>query len=495
MKRKVSISFFFSLLLSIAFSLSLYGQQKLNYGIQWEVPETEIQAKKELTLFQKTGITHILANGIIPYNLMDVLASYDFDVTIQLPYTYVIEDELVDYLPEIAQSYKDYTIYYESFSDVTTLSLFHVAELNKNMVLNTLPEFDKSYPTRFNNTYIQIAGLDFPDLDAPGRISPVWLASSPSHIQHSDSLSYSKYLLFSKEPYSYAHFSRFIEPIDSGLIFIPDSYFWSGLDDTLPIDSVITATIQNPGKLFDRTSHTEAQSYPNLIIFSLVITIMIFGIHYGFEPNYRKSLSRYFGAHIFFVDDIGERRIRLGTSLLLVMLVQALLFAIAKTFFLQYTLSPVQHEILTYHLPWLTFASTTFFGSLILNGVVMLLFMLICGLWIYLAFPTLQQIYQSFLLFLWPLHLTIPIIFLYVISVLAGFSEFMAATLIVLYLIVIFGSFILTFFDMIKIERKASLLTIYLTTFIPYLIILCGVLFYLFPTFYIYDLIGMIFSL
>lgn len=495
MKRIASISFFLSLLLTIACTTNLFGQQKLYYGIKWEVPETEAQAKKELTHFQQTGITHILADGIIPYNLMDVLSAYDFDVTIQLPYTYVIEGELEDYLPEITKTFKDYTIYYEGFSDVRTLSLFHVAELNKNMVFNVLPNFAQSYSSRFSITYIQIPDLDFPHSEVSEKISPVWLATSPSHLQHSDSQNSSAYLLFANNSYSYSEFSRFIEPVDSGLIFIPDSYYWSGLEAELPIDSVISATVHYPGKMFDRSSHAETTSYPNLIIFSLVVTILIFGIHYGFEPNYRKSLSRYFGAHIFFVDDIGERRIRLGTSLLLVMLVQALLFAIAKTFFLQYTLSPIQHEILTYHLPWLTFASTTFFGSLILNGVIMLLFMLICGLWIYLAFPTLQQIYQSFLLFLWPLHLTIPVVFLYVISVLADFPELLSATLIVLYLIIIFGSFILTFIDMIRVERKVSLPVIYLTTFIPYLIIVSVVLFYLFPTFYIYDLIGMIFSL
>lgn len=495
MRRLLSISFLFAFLITLFPADSLYSQSSLSYGIKWDVPDEESRAKKELTLFQQTGITHLMVEGIVPYNLMDIISAFDFDITVQLPYIYIIEDEFRDHYLTIAEDYKDYSIYYDEFSDVTALSLFYVADLSNENLYNLLPELAKIYPTRFDLTYVQIPALNSSAIASDDKISPVWLTIAPRDMKHEHVSDSKRFILFEDEEYSYSHLSRFIEQTDGGLIYLTDAYFWSGLEAELPVDSVISATIQDANKLFDRTSEKKENEYPNLIIFSLVFTILIFGVHYGFEPNYRKSLSRYFGAHIFFVDDIGERRIRLGTSLLLVMLVQALLFAIAKTFFLQYTLTPLQHEILTSHLPWLTFASTTFFGSLILNGVVMLLFMLICGLWIYLAFPTLQQIYQSFLLFLWPLHLTIPVVFLYVISVLTNVSEFLSASLIVLYLIIVFGSFILTFFDMIRIEKKTSLPVIYLTTFIPYLIILSVVLLYLFPSFYIYDLIGMIFSL
>lgn len=466
------------------------------YGIHWEYPENIFEAEDQLTRFQRIGISTIIVDGILPYDIMDVLSRYDFEVIVQLPYYFITGEDLGDRYQHISRDITDYSIYYSSFDDVKSLSLFFVGDQSEDLFNAYLQNILDRVNVQQNLTFIQ-PHWDFAPEQTLSEIydtTPILLFDYEISISKQFPASSSTIYLYADHPYRYNEFSSVIAARDSCLIIIESSYFFSGIDPPSgpAIDSVITATIRDANTIFDRPVSSSTSDYPDLLVLIMVITLLGFGVHYGFEPNYRKSISRYFGAHSFFVVDIVEKRIRFGTSLILIMLVQSILFGVMKTFVLNYTLSPLQFDALHTHLPWITFASSTMLGSIALNALVFLVFILFCTSWLNLTFKGIHQFYQAVTLYLWPLHLAIPVSLIYMITIITDYSDLVSGILLTIYAALILLCFILASSDLIRTDRSTSLTRALSWSIIPYSLLFLFLLFYLFPALNMYDLINLI---
>ncbi len=231
------------------------------------------------------------------------------------------------------------------------------------------------------------------------------------------------------------------------LLFIFDWewFVYNVADDTLPAE-VIREYATNPDAVFPNPSEEDDPLQANTLILILLLLWGTFIVHYVFVPPYQKSLNRYFLNHNFFVGDIIYRRLRIGFPNLIVLFQQALLAGIFVNGLLFHHLSDLGREALTNNLVFLdslpgpvmtfTIATTT---VLILNTLFIL--------WIYLAHRHLQSITQISVILLWPQHLNLIIISTLIALLAAGISGMIISILIVLYLIVLFGSYLLASID------------------------------------------------
>lgn len=212
------------------------------------------------------------------------------------------------------------------------------------------------------------------------------------------------------------------------------------------ISEVIEAYATDPDAVFPNPAEEDNGIQANILILILLILWGSVIVHYVFVPPYQKSLYRFFLTHSFFVADIIYRRIRIGFPNIIVLLQQGLLAGVFVNGILFHYLSDLGREAITHNLlflseipnPLTTFL-LAFFGVISLN----LLFML----WIYLVHRHIQAFTQIAVIVLWPQHVNLLFISLMMALLAAGITGGIITVLSILYVIVLFGSFLLAAID------------------------------------------------
>ena len=275
----------------------------------------------------------------------------------------------------------------------------------------------------------------------------------------------------SSDYYNLRHLQSLFQTVrdDSDIVlYLNGKWLQNTLNNHPNFKSVITAYATEPNAVFSNPPVGRPPVSPGYTIIVLIIIWLITAIHYGFEPNYRKSMIRYFGNHRFFIDDIQERVLRFANSNIIVMLIQALTGALFLITFFHFFISDSGFRAITAHYPDLDFLGGSDVQLFFIGFMTILTFNLVGSLWIFISCPDFPQYNQVLTLFLWPQHLNLLLLSLLVTLTTAYQSPFVIYLCGILYIIVLLSSFLAASADVYLYTQNKGFFLI--KTVLPYLV-------------------------
>ncbi len=223
-----------------------------------------------------------------------------------------------------------------------------------------------------------------------------------------------------------------------------------------------------------------------LVIFLLILWVTI-AIHYSFEPNYRKSLVRFFTTHHFFVDDVMEHLTRLSNSNFIAFITQTFIGGMFVYTLAQTAFTTTGFRALIFHYPLLGFLDHSMLSLFFLGLAGVLIYNLVCIAWVYFGVTGIEFPGQAITLYTWPQHLNFILITIMVTLLLSGSPVFIIYVLGLLFIFVVLSSFYLSAFDTARYSKSSFLQ--HLKTTIPHFIIVLSVLLWLLTQTQIIDVI------
>ena len=276
----------------------------------------------------------------------------------------------------------------------------------------------------------------------------------------------------SSDYYDLHHLQSLFQTVrgDSSIVlYLNGKWLQNTLNNHSNFKSVITSYATEPNAVFSNPPVGHPPVKPGYTIIVLMIIWLITAIHYGFEPNYRKSLIRYFGYHRFFIDDIQERVLRFANSNIIVMLIQALTGALFLITFFHFFISDTGFQAITAHYPALDFLGGSDVQLFFIGFMTILVFNLIGSLWIFISSPDFPLYNQVLTIFLWPQHLNLLLLSLLVTFTTAYQSPFLIYLCGILYVIILLSSFLAASADVYIYTQNKGIF--FIKTVLPYLVL------------------------
>lgn len=228
----------------------------------------------------------------------------------------------------------------------------------------------------------------------------------------------------------------------------------------------------------------------NWAVIMLMIVLGSYIVHYRYQPVYKKSISRYFTNHKFFVDDILEYRTRSFWPGITLLTQHAFLSGLVAYLASMIFFSSTGLQTLFYHLPLLTLFGTSSFSFFIWGFLTASILQGFSVLWIFILNKKLKAVVQAIHLYCWPLHVNLFVVVLMVSIYSATPDSGFLRLLIFLFPTVWFISFNVAAIDAAKALRGTNIVYLLLTVGI-HVIMISALIFYLFYTPLIYKLVSL----
>lgn len=181
----------------------------------------------------------------------------------------------------------------------------------------------------------------------------------------------------------------------------------------------------------------------NWAVLFLFLIWAAFIVHFRFFPNYQKAVFRYFYSHPFFIVDIFERHLRFGKTALFLLVHFTLAGGVIVLVTVRHLFAGTAHEALLHYIPFAESDTAVF----IMSCAFLLVFKLLCIVWVSSASFRADIFSQAASLYVWPFHLNL--LFLTLIVVLDASGTFPVTITVVfgLFLLNLVMAFILTGLD------------------------------------------------
>ncbi len=169
----------------------------------------------------------------------------------------------------------------------------------------------------------------------------------------------------------------------------------------------------------------------------LLILWLSFSVNYRFNPNYNRTVVRYFMNHEFMVDDILNRRIIMRFSTVVMMLQTALLCGITFSSGIYALTGDTGRTALGHFYPILS-TDAGLFAFFFMAG---LAFSVISWLWLVACCFRQDILSQAATLMLWHMHLAFPLVTILVTVVISGFNGWIVTTLSAAFILLMLSGF------------------------------------------------------
>lgn len=470
-----------------------FAQSEL--GIVWNVPRNESDALKDLDEFRELGAKNLLIQQKISNELRDTLAKSPFNLYISIPINYPTAKDFSRYASEYYQEYRDYIHYYDSLSTVKAYGLFQNGDIT----------------SRKFNLNLKILNAKVHEITK----KPVFFIQSSQSEMEKDTTDLSVVSIIIPQPNTDTIGIQFTDRT-AGIYFKPVS---SGYFNSEQLYELLTKTRRNktvPLFLNSEWVKSVTKSHPEmvqvfkdythglpvlistrpsrhfdvsesiLVLFLLILWVTI-AVHYSFEPNYRKSVIRFFTTHHFFVDDVMERLTRLSNSNLIVFAIQVFIGGVFLYTVGQTAFTSTGFSALIYHYPMFGFIDHSMLTLFFLGLAATLIYNLICIAWVYFGVTDIGFPGQAITLYSWPQHVNIVLITIMITLRVSNGPAMIIYILALLYVVIVFSSFYLSVFDTTRLNKKSYIQ--HLKTTIPHFLIILALLFWLLSNTQIIDVI------
>jgi len=440
-----------------------------HFGVIWNFPDDIITARRELITFQKVGYTAIHLEQLPPVNVLELLNQFDFDISIMLPLKHLTLSRLKASSTQIEVQLYDYSYYLKDYQRVKQVGLYTTGQVySKEMAKELLAFYNSqkdSFP--FSMFYVHIETIEN---TIPKEIP--WFVLSHGEkkipIYKEDRI---KAILFADKDtlITNRQLQNLVHDAKGRIIYLPsDLVLNSSFRDKQ--EQEIVNFIKYPGHIIPIEKNIEEPNNPDYLVMMFWLCVLVFGLHFSIDPNFRKSISRYFFAHGFFATDIMENRVRFRLSSLIAAITQSVLTGTLSILLFNYILSSDSIEVITDYFPYMEFWTHNLVGLFFFGFLHHFLLIMILVIWLFAGFTEFKSIMQPATLVIWPQALNF---FIAVIIVNAFFNDLdgkWIGAFYLLYLFVIVVSFILACKDVFTAGKKVSPKDHFKTT-VPYLAI------------------------
>lgn len=484
-KRLLLLLLAFSLLTLSGLLFPRFAFSQGSLGVVWKVPESESQAVDNLQIFKKAGIKYLIINSNVSPQIVDTIQAYSFKIYVNIPVLYPTTVDLQQKDSQYFQKYQEAIHRFNKYKSVEAFGLFENGELSSEMFNRRINIYLKRLESLTSKKlfYLQNYNEQIPS-DTSFAFN-IQLINEYSSVPKFNDISIRKIRGFYFNPIE----RHFYEPRKITHLFnwaqsakVPVFLNATWLLNVIQKHHDFTFALKDylNGSPLILSSVKPSQRYDigkSVTVFFLLIIWGILALHYYFEPNYGKSVNRYFTTHNFFVDDVMDRLTRLPNSNLIILVLQGVIGGMFFYTLGKATLSDSGFQSLIQHYPILGILDGNFFSLFIFGFLLITLYNIICIIWIFFGVSEVKFIGQALTIFTWPQHLNILLITVMITfwtSNLAGIFFLIPA---VLFLSVIIFSFYITVFDTARFSNKKFIQ--HLKTTIPHFIILAGLIYLL----------------
>lgn len=322
-------------------------------GLIWELPDTEIQIKAEAQFFYDNGFNHVYLIGLPNQSTLSLLRNYQMNILVQLPIYYlttisatgksVTYQKAIDETWDVIRTYPyltGYSIFYEGMVHnpdfMSIIATWRPSGIGDNAVYYTSTLTPREGYFAPLNRLALAQTLDNGLKEALLNREAMVIVRPASEIDES---LYDWYQLFRSD--------------GTGRVYFPASKIMAGQGNSNAFLDLVNAMRNDPAFILP-SEITEVESNEDglTVLFFLVLCVVI-GVHYSFDPTYRKSLHRFFQSNRFFVEDLVQRRLKLSFSNYLVGFYICVLYGVASMSIAEFSVKESGFKMITHFLPYI----------------------------------------------------------------------------------------------------------------------------------------------
>jgi len=438
------------------------------FGVIWNYPDDIISARRDLITFQKVGYTSIHLEQLPAVNIIELLNQFDFDVSIMLPVKHLTLSRLKETAPNIEVQLFDYSFYLKDYKCVKKIGLFSTGQVYSEEMAK---EFLAFYNSQMNSFPFSLFYVHKETIEntIPNEIPWFVLSHAEKKLPIYKENRIKAVLYADKDTViSNRQLQNLVNDAKGKLIFLPsDLILNSGFRDKQ--EKEIVNFIRYPGHIIPIEEIIAKPNNPDYLVMMFWLCVIVFGLHFSIDPNFRKSISRYFFAHGFFASDIMENRVRFRLSSLIAAITQSVLTGTLSILLFNYILSDDSILVITDYFPYMEFWTHNLVGLFFFGFLHHFLIIIIQVIWLFVGFKEFKSIMQPTTLIIWPQVLNFFIAVIIVNAFFNNLDGLWIGAFYLLYLFVIFIAFILACRDVFSAGKKVSGIDNLKTT-IPYLI-------------------------
>lgn len=419
MRLTLRLVLLFCVFLSYGLANQCLAQSSI--GVKWNIPDDQNRALSELETFQGLDISTIEIDKLPGSRTWSALDSLGFEVYAQVPISFPLVSTFSDPDSVLINQINEYIREYSSRSSVGAIGLFRFGAVHKAAFDTTILPFIKQIRNRFNGRlYYTSAEINAVPADdhfdfkiVESRVEGE--VGFESVLTDSISSSVTAYLYTPVNGLrEYLNpFKDFLAEAseNNATVFVHSDWLFD-MTDKYP-EFAGTVELYNSEAEFIFPVPKEDIVYSanhSLIVLLLILIWGLFAVNYHLSPVYRKSLARYFGSHVFFVEDVMNRHIRsMGPSV--IVLIQNMLLAGICIYTLgNVLLSPLGYDALFYHYPFLLLFGNPSLSLFLAGCFFALILTIISIIWLRISNKSVTQTRQVLNLYAMPLQLNFLIV-------------------------------------------------------------------------------------
>jgi|GEM_PF-4584259 len=389
-----------SILIFLLFLIPADSLAQVQFGIYLDRQQTESLSDGQLQQFQSTGISLLAPEGF----LSTTLQTDFFRVMPSLPLAYITPRSAILRNESIYSILDRYNLHYLESRQFETTGI--IAGRHPDLKSSRVQSFYQSFRNRLPDTQLfLITGLSD---SVPSGFSPIADAgksSAPGVVtegiillaSHHGPNAVRNYAQEIRTAAAQGYSTFLLEKRDYDFL-MNEEHYGAELLYAFGTQPAATATVPLPA-----LSPESPALRADVII--LLLLWLSFSIHFRFNPNYTRTVVRFFASYSFMVEDILRRHIIMGSSTIIMFMQVMLLWGLVLYSTFNGLLGTGGFEALTYHLPFL-FGSWSVFIIAVAAGA---LFNFISLFWLVSCCYRQDIFSQSATLYLWPMHLGFPI--------------------------------------------------------------------------------------
>lgn len=407
---------------------------QVRFGLILSQEQSQTLTQQEIETYQRLGFTILAPEGHFAPEIFDFLNGQNFEIWPVLPQRFLIRTaQATDAAQQIRWLRR-----FEAVPGFNSIIAGWHADLNSARTSRHLAGLSEQLREAFPAQPLYLitkgddvpspmlrpvpdAGLSLPT--APFKGAPLLLPPGPAADEH-------HFFVQTLREGIRLGYQVFLTDYDNLQIYLDDDF--SGLAQ------IISGFQRSPNPAIPLPA---AEQYPGSVNYGVLILIglwLSFAIHMRFNPNYSRTVGRYFFNHSFLVEDILRRHILLSGSVLVVFLQAAVMWGLFSLTFITSFLGEAGMQALSWYFPvaandWFLFTIGLVFGALF-NGL----------LWAWLIISCFRRdvVSMSATLLFWPMHL--GLFLLLVLLTLSGSSAGSVAVLAAggVFVLVQLGSFL-----------------------------------------------------
>lgn len=431
------------------------------FGIDWQPSKSGSLNPRLLKELKKAGFSYLIVHDRLNSSIMDEFQKDSIGIYVQFPYSYLTDNEITGNYVSIQKKDLDLIAYYDHYPIVKGYILFREGQLLDHDFSDWLQVLIGDVTKNTDKPILFISSYRLKALPH-GAASYIYRTQLPDKISP-DTITTSKLRYYDPSVinrFSLRKLNEYLTRNQASAnlpIFFPYTWYHSVSKKQPALTDMIHTYSVNAHAVFPTSSPSAIPPPINWIVLILLVVWAVFAIHFNFEPNYRKSVIRYFGYHSFFISDISERLDRLTVSNLIVFGLITLSGGLYFYAISLYFLTGDGLKALVEHVAILHIFGHSWIIYFIIGALATFTYNLICYVILIIFSFNFSNISQIMTIYLWPQQINLIVVSIMVPVVLSGAPVIFVTILSVIFFLVMTASYYMAATDCARLAKYPTL--------------------------------------